>query len=114
MLRFSLYYINCFVDEWSLEELSSLIKVPPSALRRRISFWQNHGLITEIEPGVFALLEEESEKIQFEEMNITDADEEDLESAMASASDQREEELQVCEYTNIYFFYETNFMILKL
>lgn len=104
MLRFSLYYINCFVDEWSLEELSSLIKVPPSALRRRISFWQNHGLITEIEPGVFALLEEESEKIQFEEMNITDADEEDLESAMASASDQREEELQVCEYTNIYFF----------
>ncbi|KAH8403692.1 hypothetical protein KR215_001414 [Drosophila sulfurigaster] len=80
---------------WTLDELSSLIKVPPSALRRRISFWQNHGLITETEPGVFSLLEEESEKIEFEEMNITDADEEDLESAMASASDQREEELQV-------------------
>lgn len=47
-------------------------------------------------------------------MNITDADEEDLESAMASASDQREEELQVCEYTNIYFFYETNSIFLKL
>ncbi|KAH8261259.1 hypothetical protein KR044_006022 [Drosophila immigrans] len=82
-------------SEWALDELSSLIKVPPSALRRRISFWQNHGLITETEPGVFSLLEEESEKIEFEEMNITDADEEDLESAMASASDQREEELQV-------------------
>ncbi|KAH8413693.1 hypothetical protein KR222_004108 [Zaprionus bogoriensis] len=82
-------------SEWNIEELSSLVKVPPSALRRRISFWQNHGLIAEVEPGIFALLEEESEKIQFEEMNITDADEEDLESAMASASDQREEELQV-------------------
>lgn len=34
-------------------------------------------------------------------MNITDADEEDLESAMASASDQREEELQVRAYTFI-------------
>ncbi|TDG41352.1 hypothetical protein AWZ03_012219 [Drosophila navojoa] len=82
-------------NEWSLEELSSLIKVPPSALRRRISFWQNHGLIAEIEPGVFGLLEKETEKTQFEDVNITDADEEDLESAMASASDQREEELQV-------------------
>lgn len=46
-------------------------------------------------------------------MNITDADEEDLESAMASASDQREEELQVCEYTNINS-YETNLIFLKL
>ncbi|EDW09792.1 anaphase-promoting complex subunit 2 [Drosophila mojavensis] len=82
-------------NEWSLEELSSLIKVPPSALRRRISFWQNHGLIAEIEPGVFGLLEKETEKTQFDDVNITDADEEDLESAMASASDQREEELQV-------------------
>lgn len=80
-----------------MEELSSLIKVPPSALRRRISFWQNHGLIAEIEPGVFGLLEKETEKTQFEDVNITDADEEDLESAMASASDQREEELQVSE-----------------
>ncbi|XP_030370351.1 anaphase-promoting complex subunit 2 [Scaptodrosophila lebanonensis] len=82
-------------SEWGLEELSSLIKVPPSALRRRMSFWQNHGLISETHPGVFTLIEKESEKSQFEEMNITDADEEDLESAMASASDQREEELQV-------------------
>ncbi|EDW01938.1 anaphase-promoting complex subunit 2 [Drosophila grimshawi] len=82
-------------NEWSVDELSSLIKVPPSALRRRISFWQNHGLISETEPGIFTLLEKASEKTQFEEMNVTDADEEDLESAMASASDQREEELQV-------------------
>ncbi|ALC42647.1 mr [Drosophila busckii] len=80
---------------WTLEELSTLTKVPQSALRRRISFWQNHGLISETEPGVYSLLEKESEKTQFEDMNITDADEEDLESAMASASDQREEELQV-------------------
>lgn len=104
-LNFLILNNYIFVGEWSLEELSSLIKVPPSALRRRISFWQNHGLVTEIEPGIFALLEEESEKIQFEEMNITDADEEDLESAMASASDQREEELQVLACTYIYLMY---------
>lgn len=34
-------------------------------------------------------------------MNITDADEEDLESAMASASDQREEELQVSNFNHM-------------
>ncbi|XP_023030784.1 anaphase-promoting complex subunit 2 [Drosophila willistoni] len=82
-------------NEWSLDELSTLTKVPATALRRRISFWQNHGLITETSPGIFTLIEKETEKSQFEEMSITEADEEDLESAMASASDQREEELQV-------------------
>lgn len=81
--------------EWSIEDLSTITKVPASALRRRLSFWQNHGLITESTPGIFTLLEKESEKSQFEEMSLTEADEEDLESAMASASDQREEELQV-------------------
>ncbi|KAH8233030.1 hypothetical protein KR026_003362 [Drosophila bipectinata] len=82
-------------SEWSIEDLSTITKVPPSALRRRLSFWQNHGLIAESTPGIFTLLEKESEKSQFEEMSLTEADEEDLESAMASASDQREEELQV-------------------
>ncbi|XP_017045172.1 anaphase-promoting complex subunit 2 [Drosophila ficusphila] len=82
-------------SEWTIEDLSSITKVPPSALRRRLSFWQNHGLISETTPGIFSLLEKESEKSQFEDMSLAEADEEDLESAMASASDQREEELQV-------------------
>ncbi|XP_017018674.1 anaphase-promoting complex subunit 2 [Drosophila kikkawai] len=83
-------------SEWTLEDLSAITKVPQSALRRRLSFWQNHGLISETTPGLFTLLEKESEeKSQFEEMSLAEADEEDLESAMASASDQREEELQV-------------------
>ncbi|XP_016992187.1 anaphase-promoting complex subunit 2 [Drosophila rhopaloa] len=82
-------------SEWTIEDLSSITKVPPSALRRRLSFWQNHGLISETTPGIFTLLEKESEKSQFEDMSLAEADEEDLESAMASASDQREEELQV-------------------
>ncbi|XP_037715596.1 anaphase-promoting complex subunit 2 [Drosophila subpulchrella] len=82
-------------NEWTIEDLSSITKVPPSALRRRLSFWQNHGLISETTPGIFTLLEKESEKSQFEDMSLAEADEEDLESAMASASDQREEELQV-------------------
>eukprot|EP00099_Drosophila_melanogaster_P020399 NP_611862.1 morula [Drosophila melanogaster] len=82
-------------NEWTIEDLSSITKVPASALRRRLSFWQNHGLISETTPGIFTLLEKESEKSQYEDMSLAEADEEDLESAMASASDQREEELQV-------------------
>lgn len=87
-----------FSDEWTIEDLSSITKVPASALRRRLSFWQNHGLISETTPGIFTLLEKESEKSQYEDMSLAEADEEDLESAMASASDQREEELQVSAF----------------
>lgn len=47
-------------------------------------------------------MEKESEKSQFEEMSLTEADEEDLESAMASASDQREEELQVSNFRSLH------------
>jgi len=69
-------------------------------------------LISETTPGIFTLLEKESEKSQFEDMSLAEADEEDLESAMASASDQREEELQVSllnsgcfnTFTSYYFF----------
>ncbi|EDW55445.1 GM11953 [Drosophila sechellia] len=82
-------------NEWAIEDLSSITKVPASALRRRLSFWQTNGLISETTPGIFTLLEKESEKSQYEDMSLAEADEEDLESAMASASDQREEELQV-------------------
>ncbi|KAM7342596.1 anaphase promoting complex subunit morula isoform 2-T4 [Cochliomyia hominivorax] len=84
-------------SEWSLEDLSSLVKIPPSVLRRRMTFWQSHGILVESHPGIFKLIEDDLPKSQLEKLPINEiiAEDEDNESAMASASDQREEELQV-------------------
>ncbi|XP_065366967.1 anaphase-promoting complex subunit 2 [Calliphora vicina] len=84
-------------NEWSLDDLSSLVKIPPSVLRRRMAFWQSHGILVESQPGIFKLIEEDLPKSQLEKLPINEiiAEDDDNESAMASASDQREEELQV-------------------
>ncbi|XP_053963904.1 anaphase-promoting complex subunit 2 [Anastrepha ludens] len=91
-----LYHFQ-YKDEWSLEDLSQITKVPSTILRRRIGFWITHGIIGEIRPGIFRLLEDDGKKSQFDhkQLNQVLVGEEDVESAMASASDQREEELQV-------------------
>ncbi|XP_036332721.1 anaphase-promoting complex subunit 2 isoform X2 [Rhagoletis pomonella] len=84
-------------DEWTLEDLSQITKVPSTILRRRIGFWISHGIVDEIRPGIFRLLEDDGKKSQFDPKQLSHVlvGDEDVESAMASASDQREEELQV-------------------
>uniref|UniRef100_A0A1B0D9E0 Anaphase-promoting complex subunit 2 n=1 Tax=Phlebotomus papatasi TaxID=29031 RepID=A0A1B0D9E0_PHLPP len=85
-------------SEWNLNDLSSIMKIPPSVLRRKITYWQSHGLIKETKTGSFILVEDTSdsdmEEMQTEPQDICDDDEES-ENVVASASDQREEELQV-------------------
>ncbi|XP_063702469.1 anaphase-promoting complex subunit 2 [Culicoides brevitarsis] len=79
--------------EWTLEKLSSTMNVPQSILRKRIVFWQSQGLIRETRDGVFVLVEGDTVAESNQAHDICEDDE--AESAMASASDQREEELQV-------------------
>ncbi|XP_055690510.1 anaphase-promoting complex subunit 2 [Lutzomyia longipalpis] len=85
-------------SEWNLTDLGNVMKIPPSVLRRKITFWQTHGLLKETKEGTFVLVEETNdsdlEEMQTEQQDICDDDEES-ENAVASASDQREEELQV-------------------
>lgn len=79
--------------EWQLEELSSVINMPQSVLRRRIGFWQLQGLIRETQENLFALCDENQDdvnKIETEANVVLDEEE-----TMVSATDQREEELQV-------------------
>lgn len=69
-----------------------MMHAPPTVLRRKIAFWVSQGLLKETTNDVYVLQEESTY------MNRLPADiveEEETESAMASASDQREEELQV-------------------
>ncbi len=80
-----------FLAKWSVEELSSVMHMPTAAIRRKIAFWQSHGVLKEETTDTFLLVEEH--KGRSHEVVIVEEDE--TESAMASASDQREEEFQV-------------------
>lgn len=70
------------------------MQVPPTVLRKKIGFWQTHNLIKEVCPNVYMLNEEQETKESVVNHDVVVEDYES-ESAMASAQDQREEELQV-------------------
>ncbi|XP_045776606.1 anaphase-promoting complex subunit 2 [Maniola jurtina] len=84
--------------EWSLEELHQIMKVPITILRRKITYWQSLGIISEKSTDNYVLIEgSDGNKSncatnQVQEMICED---EESESVMASAHDQREGELQV-------------------
>lgn len=75
------------------------MQVPASVVRKKIAFWQSHGLIEETTADYFTLIENFDGKAEDSDRATQphphDVDDDENESAMASASDQREEELQV-------------------
>ena len=82
----------CSTERWTVEELSTALQVPATALRRKIAYWQSQGLLKEELPDTFLLVEEHKGRAH----DIVIGEDEEAESAMASAHAQKEEELQVC------------------
>lgn len=84
--------------EWTVDELAQTLKVPPSTLRRRISFWQTQGLIHEASTDVFKLIEEGPMRrmsgVSGSLESGHDLDDES-ESVTRTSQDQRVEELSV-------------------
>ncbi|CAG9761203.1 unnamed protein product [Ceutorhynchus assimilis] len=77
---------------WELEELSKTMQCPATILRRKIGFWLSHGILTETKLDVFSVQEvKENKNSAPEDFYVEDFE---SESAMASAQDQKEEELQ--------------------
>ncbi|XP_067140286.1 anaphase-promoting complex subunit 2 isoform X1 [Centruroides vittatus] len=76
---------------WTVDELSSVMHVPVSALRRKITFWQSHGVLREEENDTFVLVEEQQGRCQ----EVVVMEEDETESVTASSQDQKEEELQM-------------------
>ena len=72
-----------------------MIQVPPTKLRREIAFWQSQGILKEISTDKFLLVEESNGKSKNLSQTEITCEEDEVESVMASAQDQREEELQV-------------------
>lgn len=66
--------------------------IPTTILQRKIAFWVSHGLLKNVSDDTYVLEEEYISKSR----NLPEViDDEEVESVMTSASDQREEELQV-------------------
>ncbi|KAF5286723.1 hypothetical protein FQR65_LT12456 [Abscondita terminalis] len=80
-------------NEWELETLSRVVQIPPTVLRKKIGFWQSHGLVEETKSNVFSLIEERESNCPNLNVDVVVEDYES-ESIMASTQDQREEELQ--------------------
>ncbi|XP_053329016.1 anaphase-promoting complex subunit 2 [Spea bombifrons] len=78
---------------WTLEELSEVLKVPVTSLRKKMTLWLQQGVLREDPPGTFTVIEEE-QKDRSDRVVLVDSDEEG-DSAMASQADQKEEELQL-------------------
>uniref|UniRef100_A0A8C3KQR3 Anaphase-promoting complex subunit 2 n=1 Tax=Calidris pygmaea TaxID=425635 RepID=A0A8C3KQR3_9CHAR len=78
---------------WTLTELSEVLKVPETSLKRKMTLWLQQGVLREEPQGTFTVIEEE-QKDQVEKVVLIDSDEEG-DSAMASQADQKEEELQL-------------------
>ncbi|XP_067004982.2 anaphase-promoting complex subunit 2 [Anabrus simplex] len=82
-------------NQWTVEELSQIMHVPSTVLRRKIAYWQSQGLLREVSTDTFLLVEENPTRSKCPVPAEMVCEDEESESAMASAHDQREEELQV-------------------
>ncbi|XP_011351715.1 anaphase-promoting complex subunit 2 isoform X2 [Ooceraea biroi] len=80
-------------SEWILQDLAEAMHAPATVLRRKMAFWVSQGLLKETSNDVYVLQEESTSKNRLSTDTVVE--EEETESVMASASDQREEELQV-------------------
>lgn len=78
-------------SSYTLDELSLLLEMPAQALQRKISFWQSQGVLREDGNDTYVLTDEL--KISHQEpMAVED---EDPESVLVSAQDQKTEEIQI-------------------
>jgi len=80
-----------FPARWTVDELSGVTHMPAHALRRKIAFWQSHGLLKEESSDSFLLMEEQPGHGGHDLL----LEDDEAESAMASSKDQKEEEMQV-------------------
>ncbi|XP_076453676.1 anaphase-promoting complex subunit 2-like [Babylonia areolata] len=87
---------------WTVEDLGQALEMAPSAVRRKLAFWQGQGVVREEGADVFLLVEDRrggpgggGPHPEGTVITAHTEDEEELESAMASAAQQREQEMQM-------------------
>ncbi|XP_026760522.1 anaphase-promoting complex subunit 2 [Galleria mellonella] len=84
--------------EWSLDDLHQVMKVPVTILRRKITYWQSMGLISEKSSDIYVLVDDSDAgkaNVATNQVQEMICEDDEAESVMASAHDQRERDLQV-------------------
>ncbi|MGH0172400.1 UNVERIFIED_CONTAM: hypothetical protein FKN15_071817 [Acipenser sinensis] len=81
-------------SSWTLEELGEALEMPTSVLRRRMTLWQQQGVLREEPAGTFVVVEKAQCERPEKNVVLLESDEEG-ESNMATQSEQKEEKLQV-------------------
>lgn len=86
--------------EWYLDDLSQVMKVPATVLRRKMTYWQSLGLMSVTNSDKYILIEQDDSNARIQSTPPSKKSQEMIygeeeESPMASALDQREDELQV-------------------
>ncbi|MGH0188581.1 UNVERIFIED_CONTAM: hypothetical protein FKN15_030518, partial [Acipenser sinensis] len=79
---------------WTLEELGEALEMPTSVLRRRMTLWQQQGVLREEPAGTFVVVEKAQCERPEKNVVLLESDEEG-ESNMATQSEQKEEKLQM-------------------
>lgn len=88
---------------WALEDLSAVLGVPHEFLRRKLAFWQQHGVVHEETSGHYSVLEKASGRERPDRgVMLIDSDDEG-DSNTTTQSKQREEKLQVITGTCLQF-----------
>ena len=82
--------------EWTAQQLASSIKVPVSTLRRKIAYWQSHGVVMETAADVYTLVQDGGMKKGAGTNDISSVggnmEDDPEDSVTATSADQREEE----------------------
>lgn len=85
------------LESWSLEDLSVRLSVPTATVRRRLRYWQNHGVVREnLHLKLWMLAESLPVAHRDRRLShgVIEADDEEMDSLMAEETN-KEEEVQV-------------------
>ena len=77
------------------------MQMSAQALRRKVTFWQGHGLLKEQPADTYTLVEQQQRNARSSDV-VMALDDDDAESAMASAQDLKEEEAQVRRELHVF------------
>lgn len=106
-ILYSLSFVNIFdtPDRWTVDDLGRALEMAPSAVRRKLAYWQGQGLVKEETPDVFVLVQDRRPGTH----DVLTTEDDEQESAMASAAQQREEEMQVFGFLPFFYHCHINY-----
>ena len=104
-----MYNVGVVTGSWTVEEMSAVLEAQPSVVRRHLGFWVTQGVLREGQHDMFTVVEQANDAgrnrglglcvrtcmLQCTDVLLCPEEMDDSDSAMASAEEQKESDLQV-------------------